>query len=250
MKLFPISNQVLAGGVVILLILALSPGIYFYAKYQKAQELLKNPQQLARAEALAISDKVGKLMTLPTDEEPTVATVTDKEKLASQPFFANAQNGDKVLIYTKARKAILYRPSLNMIIEVAPVSPGPNSGLAATGAEAIGSTISASASPTASPAASLVKLVLYNGTATVGITSSVEKEIKSKMSNVEVIDRDNAAKKTYTQTLIVDLTGKRRDLAQQIAAAIKGVVADLPTDEKKPEGAEILVIVGSDYIKE
>ncbi len=39
-----------------------------------------------------------------------------------QPFFANAQVGDKVLIYYKAKKAILYNPTDNKIVEVGPIS--------------------------------------------------------------------------------------------------------------------------------
>jgi len=66
--------------------------------------------------------EIGKLIALPTDEKPTVATVTDVDKVKDQPFFKNAKNGDKVLIYTKAQKAILYRPSENRIIEVGAVN--------------------------------------------------------------------------------------------------------------------------------
>lgn len=62
--------------------------------------------------------EVGKIIELPEDETPTVATVTDLEKVKEQAFFRNAQNGDKVLIFTNAKKAFLYRPSANMIIEV------------------------------------------------------------------------------------------------------------------------------------
>lgn len=69
-------------------------------------------------------EAMGQLMVLPTDETPTIATVTDLEKLKDQPFFTNAQVGDKVLIYTNAKKAILYRPSENKVIELAPLNIG------------------------------------------------------------------------------------------------------------------------------
>jgi hypothetical protein len=67
---------------------------------------------------------VGKLIVLPTDEQPTLATVVDPSKLKNQPFFAQAQKGDQVLIYTNARKAILYSPTANKIVEVAPLIIG------------------------------------------------------------------------------------------------------------------------------
>lgn len=68
-------------------------------------------------------DKIGKLIELPADETPTIALVSDVDKLQNQAFFAKAQNGDQVLIYTKAKKVILYRPSINKLIEVAPLAP-------------------------------------------------------------------------------------------------------------------------------
>jgi|SRR3989344_6319278 len=67
-------------------------------------------------------EKIGILIELPAGEEPTIATVTDKTKLSDQAFFAPAQNGDVVLIYTDAKKAYLYRPSTNKILDVAPVN--------------------------------------------------------------------------------------------------------------------------------
>lgn len=76
----------------------------------------------AQAEANALVAKVSKLMALPADETPTIATVTDASIVKDQPFFAQAQNGDKVLIYQKAGKAILYRESENKIIEVGAVN--------------------------------------------------------------------------------------------------------------------------------
>jgi hypothetical protein len=83
-----------------------------------------DPTAKIREESNELISEVGKLIVLPSDEDPTIATVNDLEKLKDQPFFANAQLGDKVLIYTKASKAILYRPSEHKIIELAPLNTG------------------------------------------------------------------------------------------------------------------------------
>lgn len=91
---------------------------YFYKKYRNA---VKNPILVAQDEESEITKKIEKFMELPS-EDPTMATVTDKEKLKDQLFFANAQNGDKVLIYAKAQKAFLYRPSENKLIEMMTLS--------------------------------------------------------------------------------------------------------------------------------
>ena len=101
-----------------LLIVAIGTSIYFYRKANA------NPEKIAKSDLTTTVAKVGKLMVLPTDETPTMATVSDPVKLKDQPFFVNAKTGDKVLIYSNARKAILYSPSLNKIIEVAPVNLG------------------------------------------------------------------------------------------------------------------------------
>lgn len=113
--------------VVILALVGLG-GFYAY-KYNQAQNEVKrlsNPQESAREETRQLIAKVGVLVEVPTDEPPTVATVTDASKLKDQAFFAKTQNGDKVLIYTQSKRAILYRPSTNKIIEIAPVNLGAN----------------------------------------------------------------------------------------------------------------------------
>ncbi|GHU06699.1 hypothetical protein FACS189431_0010 [Alphaproteobacteria bacterium] len=74
----------------------------------------------AEKEAAALRDRVAKLMQVP-DETPTLATVQDAEKLAGQEFFKDAKTGDKVLIFTNAKKAIIYRESDNKIINSGPI---------------------------------------------------------------------------------------------------------------------------------
>jgi hypothetical protein len=79
---------------------------------------------VVQTESKTVISAISKFMVLPSDEEPTLSTVTDKDKLKEQYFFKNFEDGDKILIYTKAKKAILYRPSINKIIEFAPLILG------------------------------------------------------------------------------------------------------------------------------
>lgn len=109
----------------IILILLLGASIYAsITYYKKYTQLVKSPDSLAKEEVKNITREVGKLYNLPPDEEPTVATVLDKDKLKDQDFFKNTENGDKVIVYAKAKKAILYRPSTNKLVEVGPVIYG------------------------------------------------------------------------------------------------------------------------------
>lgn len=112
----------------LLLILSLAALGVVYSQYQKTQselsEIKNNPQALRAEETKKLIEQVAKVMVLPSSETPTVATITDISKLKNQPFFAKAQNGDKLLIYTDAKRAILFRPSTNKVIDVAPVNIG------------------------------------------------------------------------------------------------------------------------------
>ena len=110
-----------SGVIILLFLIAAGAAVYFYLQLT---ELNENPQKVAQAEAEALIERVSKLIVLPEGEDPTIATVTDPEPLKSQAFFANAKKGDKVLIYTNAKKAILYDPVANKIVEVAPVNIG------------------------------------------------------------------------------------------------------------------------------
>src|SRR3990172_1087757 len=110
----------LAAAIVVLL---LGGGLTAYFVQQKPEVLgLSKGQSQVQQEVNSLVTDVGKLIELPKDESPTVATVTDSEKVKEQAFFVNSKNGDKVLIYTNARKAILYRPSEKRIIEIGAVN--------------------------------------------------------------------------------------------------------------------------------
>ena len=77
---------------------------------------------VAKNDVASLVEKVGKLILLPQGEIPTVAAVADLTPLKEQSFFKNAKKGDIVLMYARAKKAVLYDPSANIIIEVAPIT--------------------------------------------------------------------------------------------------------------------------------
>lgn len=107
-------------GVTVLLVIASASSFYFWSQYQG---LKNNPQKVTEGEAKKIIDKIGQLTLLPKGEEPTVATITEPEKLKDQAFFIRAEKGDKLLIYNKAGKAYLFRPSIGKIIDATIFNP-------------------------------------------------------------------------------------------------------------------------------
>lgn len=78
--------------------------------------------QLEQAQVKELITKVSKLIMLPTGEEPVVATINDAAALIKdQVFYKGSKNGDVVLVYQKASKAIVYSPERNMIVNVGPI---------------------------------------------------------------------------------------------------------------------------------
>lgn len=107
--------KIILVGIVMAIILGLVGVLFIYKKSNKTDSPVNN-------EVASIVEQVGKIIILPKDEEPTVATVSDLEKVKDQPFFANAKVGDSILIYVKAQKIFLYRSTDKKLIEVAPLS--------------------------------------------------------------------------------------------------------------------------------
>lgn len=68
-----------------------------------------------------IVNQVYQLTELPTDETPQLLTIADADKVGNDPFLKGvAQDGDELLIYAKAQRIILYRPSANKIVKTYP----------------------------------------------------------------------------------------------------------------------------------
>ncbi len=100
------------GAVVIVLLLAVA-GYFFWQSLTLKNNTADNKQSIAR-----ITSQVSSLLQVPTDEEPKIAQITEPENLKSQPFYADAQKDDYVLVYKKAKLAILYREQDHKLINV------------------------------------------------------------------------------------------------------------------------------------
>ncbi len=75
-------------------------------------------------EAQAIKAEIIKLINTP-QEEPVMALVTNADQLITeQPFYQGVTNGDVLVIYPQARKAILFNPRTNKLVNVGPVNVG------------------------------------------------------------------------------------------------------------------------------
>lgn len=106
-------KQLLVGLVIVLVVL----GIFLFSNHSP-----KTTGPSSQSLINSTVDSVSKLILLPTGEQPTLAIVNDASKYASSSFFKNTANGDRLLIYARAQEAILYRPSINKIIAVAPLN--------------------------------------------------------------------------------------------------------------------------------
>jgi len=102
-------------------VLLIGVSIFLFFQYRQAQTKLLNAAK-PNVESSNLVTEVGRIIILPTGETPTIITVAKADKLKDQSFFANAVDGDKVIVYTSKKKAILYRPSTKQIVNVESVS--------------------------------------------------------------------------------------------------------------------------------
>lgn len=232
MDIFPtrlLNRFLLALACLIVFCLAVA-STYFYWRYEQLVS------QSAEKEITQITRHLSKFMQLPSDSMPTLATVTDKDKLINEEFFKQAENGDKVLIYLAEGKAILYRPSTRKVIDVAPVrrtdTLSQQEGLAAQ------------PTTTPTPVSEKVAISIYNGSGEAGATTETLGVLEDLSFPYTNGTTRNASQQTYTQTLVVDLDDSHENESTEIADILDGKVGALPAGETPPAEGGILIILG------
>ncbi len=99
-------------------------GIFGYLHFKKtpapvAEQLPDNQPPQAVLGLIETVEK--KIPNIPKNEIPSVATIKDLSELSDQEFLEGAKVGDRLMIYSAAKLAILYRPSTNEVIRQGPV---------------------------------------------------------------------------------------------------------------------------------
>ncbi|MBU0546315.1 LytR C-terminal domain-containing protein [Patescibacteria group bacterium] len=204
-----------------------------YVQTRKELALLSDPnakEEVSKKETEQLVESLKKLVVLPEDETPTVATITDAAAMAKeQPFYKDAHNGDKLLVYMQARKAYIYDPNRNILVNIGPIYIDDQ----------------AQAPSTSTPEAKMLNVEVRNGSNTPGKGTLLAIELK-KDPNITVLSASNADNKDYQGILIVDLSGgaKAGEISALADSLEAKVVSVVPSGERA-SSAEVLVIAGN-----
>lgn len=156
--------------------------------------------------------QVSREQSIQGDGNPVVLTVEDKTK-ATQPFLQQAENGDKVLLYYKAKKAILYRPSEKRIVHAG-----------------------AYTSPDA-------KVFIRRGTNEQGAVDSVKDKLDA-VTDITLSSEDDSQRTDYKGITIVHVTDRYDEKVQELVRTLNAQIVRMPSGESFPD-ADILIIVGN-----
>jgi len=215
----------------------------YQLKANASEDVVGNMDQtgdeiLSDNDIAALVAKISKHIILPSDEEPTIATIVDADKLSQdQAFYSNVKDGDKVLIYMNAQKALIYRESEDVLINVGPVYT--NDTVEEVPVEEF------TEEPVIEQSEEPITIEIRNGSKTAGVAG----KLKEKLSDIEaynVIDIGDANNKDYEGYQIINLTTGNKEAQLSSLLSDLGVVealTELPEGVDKTE-AEVLIIIG------
>jgi hypothetical protein len=204
-------NSNYAYRVLVLLILVIALSLFFLAKHASSKGDLKS-----------VESRVDKLMLLPKDEQPTLATVENKNSLKDKFLASHSKNGDRVLIYTKNQMVIIYRPSINKIAAVGSVQ------IDQALVEAKGAT-----------------LTIVDGSNNPQKTQEIIGKVKAAYPNIKVVDGGKISRQDLPDTIVIDNTNQKDYLTLALTKVIPAKQGVVPLDVDKTN-TDLMVIVGAD----
>ena len=199
------------------------------AEVSQLKTALNSQENSTQDEASIILEKVSKHILLKDTKDPLLAEIADVDKVKEQNpvFYQDAQNGDKLLIVDN--KAIIYRPSTDTIINIAPVTNQQTS-------DSNDSTKDENVSLNG------VMISIYNGTDNVKAIDSFSDKLNKSFVDFSIKDKE-VAPADYAVSIVYDVTadGSGKSLADKFGFAYsKEKPANINTD------AKVVIILGTD----
>lgn len=100
-------------GLVALLVL----GYFYYNYYNSSAQVAKRQEKAVQQLVKTLS----RFILLPQDEKPVVYKINNISEL-QQAFFKDAKNGDDLIVYQKAQKALIYSSERKVLVNVGPIT--------------------------------------------------------------------------------------------------------------------------------
>ncbi|MDQ3123885.1 MAG: hypothetical protein M3Q14_04345 [bacterium] len=150
-------------------------------------------------------------LSIQNDNNPAILGVVDESKV-NQPFLEEAKNGDKVLLFYKAKLSVLYRPKERRLVKSGKFTPPP------------------------------AKVFFRNGANDQTRIDAVKAQLKD-FKDITFNSQDKSILNNYAGVKIVDVTGRYDETVKAIVEKLDATATALPTGETAPD-ADILIIVG------
>lgn len=221
------SHLIISLGLILFVVIVAGVSFFFYRRRQERLYQFQNLEAYATQEAESLKVEVGEFVMLP-DELPTIATVTDPSLLQDEVFFQKAQSGDKVLLFTEAKKAYLYRPSEKRVIDFTILNIIPELDTSSTTAQSESLT-----------------LTILNGTKVRGLAGTYEQQLASDEARLVVQATGNTVSRQYSESVLIDITKKNPELVQELATKLNLKLEAFPSDEATPS-SDVVIILGQD----
>lgn len=213
-------------------------GWYFFS--QGNQGFTIHPgEKLSDDQVAELIERVGRFLVLPSDEEPSVAAISDAAALSErQSFYENAKDGDILIVYSS--KAIIYDAASDKLVNVGPIVRTDVEPSTASGSEQM----EEKPEPDVEPVQ--VTVEVRNGTSTGGLAGAMAAELED--NDLYDVQKPGDATGAYTKSIIVDLTdgadeGKAVTVQQLADDLGVEVVTELP-DGERASTADVLILIG------
>ncbi|MFI5271183.1 MAG: LytR C-terminal domain-containing protein [Candidatus Saccharimonadales bacterium] len=167
---------------------------------------------------------VGRHIVLPTGETPTLATITGHDKLDhSSILYSKGKDGDRVLIYVQAGLVYIYRPSIDRIVAVGPVSV--DQGI---------------------PESKNASITIEDSTNRPTIAQQVKDKVQTAYPYSKVSIGSGTNKPNFPSTLIIDNTNNKDNLVNDLTSLLNAKRGVVPLSEDKLS-SDMEIIIGTDY---